>query len=57
MVYYANQQIVVMYFAVQKPMMLDSAVLSNSLDYGDVLCSSKACDAGQCCIKQFSRLR
>ena len=24
--------------------MLDSAVLSNSVDCGDILCSSKACD-------------
>ena len=45
-----------MYYAVQRPMMLHSAVLSNSADCGDVLCSSKAYDAGQCCTKQFSGL-
>ena len=45
-----------LYFAVQRPVMLHSAVLSNSADGGAVLCSSKACDAGQCCTKQFSEL-
>ena len=45
-----------MYHAVQRPVMLDSAVLSNSADCGAVPCSSKACDAGQCCTKQFTGL-
>ena len=35
-----------MYHAVQRIVMLVSAVLSKSADFGAELCSSKACDAG-----------